>query len=95
MNNYSNYNYDTAYVRPPRKVKHVHFIIRRDLANLENDVNAFADNYPDRKILGIKLTVTDKGYVATITYLEDSKFADMNDSDDENYDDSEDGYEEV
>ena len=73
MKKYNNYNDSLGVTYRPRKIKHVHFIKRRDIINLENDVNIFADEHPEYKILGIKLTVTEDAYIATITYLCDAE----------------------
>ena len=61
----------------PKKVKHVSFIIANTLQSLESKVNDFADEHPEYKILGIKLTTIDRieytEYIATVTYLCDAK----------------------
>lgn len=66
MKNWKNNDYR----RFVKKVKHVHFIMRSSLATLENSVNDFADDNPEYKILGIRLSVeNEKAYIAVITYL--------------------------
>ena len=61
----------------PKKVKHVAFITAVDLTSLENQVNAFADDHSEYKILGIKLITVDHiectEYIATVTYLCNAK----------------------
>lgn len=68
-----NYKDETYYLRIPKKVKHVHFITAFDEGDLERNVNAFADEHPEYKILGIRLNVVNDThlncYIATITYL--------------------------
>jgi hypothetical protein len=64
---------ETQYVRMPKKVKHVHFVKAMDVINLERDVNGFADEHPEYKILGVKLTVAEGTYIATVTYLCDAE----------------------
>ena len=77
-------------VRRPRKVKHVKFFVRANLSVLEQDINDFADEHPEYKILGVKLTLDGhENYISTITYLEDSKetvFGDYEDDADEERD---------
>lgn len=77
-------------VRRPRKVKHVKFFVRAILSVLEQDINDFADEHPEYKILGVKLTLDGhENYISTITYLEDSKetvFGDYEDDADEERD---------
>lgn len=74
----------------PRKVKHVKFFVRANLSVLEQDINDFADEHPEYKILGVKLTLDGhENYISTITYLEDSKetvFGDYEDDADEERD---------
>lgn len=65
-----NYKNDfTAYPPRPKKVKHVHFISNMSLIGLEQEVNDFVDEYPEYKILGIRLSNSEGLYIATITYL--------------------------
>lgn len=59
----------STYSPRPKKVKHVHFIMDMSLIALERDINTFADDNPDLKILGIRLMNAEGAYVATITYL--------------------------
>lgn len=61
-----------SYFPRPKKVKHVHFIMDMALIGLERDVNAFADEHPEYKILGIKLMNAEGSYIASITYLCDA-----------------------
>ena len=56
----------------PKKVKHVHFIADMSLMGLEREVNTFADEHPEYKILGIKLVNAEGLYISTITYLCDA-----------------------
>lgn len=68
-----NYKDDFNFYSPrPKKVKHVHFIADMALIALERDVNDFADEHPEYKILGIKLANAEGLYIATITYLCDA-----------------------
>ena len=55
-----------------KKVKHVHFITDLALVSLERNVNAFADEHPEYKILGVRLLNSEGVYIATITYLCDA-----------------------
>lgn len=72
----------------PRKVKHVKFFEKMNLSTLEEDINNFADDHPEYKILGMKLTLGDHGnYISTVTYLEDSKGVEYEDYPDEPYED--------
>ena len=61
--------FDNRTIYRPKKVKHVHFIQNFEIIDLERDVNAFADEHSEYKILGIKLTPREDMFVATITYL--------------------------
>ena len=68
-----NYKDDFNFQSPrPKKVKHVHFIADMALIALERDVNDFADEHPEYKILGIKLANAEGLYIATVTYLCDA-----------------------
>lgn len=69
MNYKSDFN--TLFPRK-KKVKHVHFIMDMALIQLEREVNNFADEHPEYKILGIKLSNSEGCYIASITYLCDA-----------------------
>ena len=87
MRNYKDdFNYTTNW--RPKKVKHVHFVMNTSLVELERNINAFADDNPNLKILGIRLMNGDGAYVATITYLCDapSEFDSYDDYTDEEED---------
>lgn len=60
------------YALRPKKVKHVHFIADMSLMGLEREVNTFADEHAEYKILGIKLVNAEGLYISTITYLCDA-----------------------
>lgn len=66
------------YVPRVRKVKHVKFLFHSCLEDLENEINKYADDHPEYKILGIKLMEdSNRMFIATITYLEDAKNGQM------------------
>lgn len=75
----------------PRKVKHVKFIEANSLEKLEELVNGFADENPDYKILGIKLTLSPFAllplYICAVTYLENAKGVEYTDYEDDSYED--------
>ena len=93
-------NYGATIFNRPRKVKHVHFITATDTDRLESQVNCFADEHPEYKILGIKLTISQQReydlFIATVSYLCDAACDDSLGSETplDNYDDDSDSDEE-
>lgn len=61
------------YVPRTRKVKHVKFFNSKHLGRLEKDINAFADDNPKCKVLGVRVEQFQNELVAVVTYLEDAK----------------------
>lgn len=75
-NYYKNNSYGRYTYNEPRtkKVKHVKLFTSQYANALENEINEFADNNPEFKVLGIKIQPCDRyGLLAVVTYLEDAK----------------------
>ena len=72
----------------PRKVKHVKFIFGSFLEDLETECNAFTDDHPDYKILGVRLMEDSMNmFILTVTYLENAKGVEYTDYEDDSYED--------
>ena len=65
------------YVPRVRKVKHVKIFEADSASELESEINMFADEHPEFKILGVRVAFNpvclQKMLFATVTYLEDAK----------------------
>lgn len=65
------------YVPRVRKVKHVKIFEADAASELESEINKFADEHPEFKILGVRVAFNpvclQKMLFATVTYLEDAK----------------------
>lgn len=68
---------DYGYIPRTRKVKHVKIFEADTASELESDINKFADEHPEFKILGVRVAFNpvalQKMLFATVTYLEDAK----------------------
>lgn len=68
---------DYGYIPRTRKVKHVKIFEADAASELESEINKFADEHPEFKILGVRVAFNpvclQKILFATVTYLEDAK----------------------
>lgn len=78
------------YLNTPRtrKVKHVKFLYCDVLEELETMINGFADDHPEYKILGIKLTMDESKFIGVVTYLENAKGVEYGEYYDDSYEET-------